>query len=191
MQSKFNIGDEVKCINPHQNFLIRDKTYHVSCNTHPHSTMDKFIRVIGSVEYFFEDRFELVSKVKLVLSMEEQIKLAKSFIGKEINYVIGTSSHLRFTPTKMMVYLGDTRDGMSPLVIEEFEKSGFVVVVYNKLQSIPVMVCSLYIPQFKEVKLNSEYTAKVYENQIVVGCQTIPISVIGELNKALKELKNG
>ena len=37
----------------------------------------------------------------------------------------------------------------------------------------------------KEVKLNSEYTAKVYSDRVEVGCQTFTKEVILELAKAL------
>lgn len=43
-------------------------------------------------------------------------------------------------------------------------------------------------PKFVEVKLNSDYTAKVYKDKIEVGCQTFPISVLETLNETVKSL---
>lgn len=41
---------------------------------------------------------------------------------------------------------------------------------------------------FIEVKLNNKYTAKVFEDNIQVGCQTFPISIVKELNEAVNRL---
>lgn len=43
-------------------------------------------------------------------------------------------------------------------------------------------------PQFVEVALNQEHTAKVYKNKIVVGCQTFPVSVADALVAAVKQI---
>tara|TARA_R110000868_G_scaffold217413_1_gene467486 strand:- start:633 stop:1034 length:402 start_codon:yes stop_codon:yes gene_type:complete len=45
-------------------------------------------------------------------------------------------------------------------------------------------------PDFSEVKLNSEYSAKVYKDKIVVGCQTFSVGIIDDLVLALKEINS-
>ena len=45
-------------------------------------------------------------------------------------------------------------------------------------------------PDFSEVVLNKEYTAKVYKDKIVVGCQTFPVFIIDDLVLALKEMNS-
>jgi len=42
---------------------------------------------------------------------------------------------------------------------------------------------------FKEVKLNADYTAKVYADKVEVGCQTFPSSVLHDLLLALELVK--
>lgn len=43
-------------------------------------------------------------------------------------------------------------------------------------------------PQSVIVKLNDEYNAEITETHIKVGCQTFPITILDELNKARQEL---
>lgn len=44
------------------------------------------------------------------------------------------------------------------------------------------------INEYIEVKLNSEYAAKIYKDKIVVGCQEFPISKLQELVEASKKV---
>ena len=39
-----------------------------------------------------------------------------------------------------------------------------------------------------QVKINNQYTAEITKNNVVVGCQTFPISVIDDLYNAKKEV---
>ncbi len=48
----------------------------------------------------------------------------------------------------------------------------------------------LTAPKFIEVKLNAGNTAKVFSNKIVVGCQEFPISIVNDLDAALKKINN-
>lgn len=43
-------------------------------------------------------------------------------------------------------------------------------------------------PKSINVKLTSDYTAEVFADRIVVGCQTIPISKLSEINDAVQTL---
>lgn len=45
-------------------------------------------------------------------------------------------------------------------------------------------------PAFVKVKLNDEYTAEVYSDKIVVGCQTFDTSIARNLLKAVDKMKH-
>lgn len=45
-----------------------------------------------------------------------------------------------------------------------------------------------WVPKVKEIKLNDNYTAQVYKDKVVVGCQTFDKDVINKIIKAQSEL---
>jgi hypothetical protein len=44
-----------------------------------------------------------------------------------------------------------------------------------------------YKPSYVEVKLNEQHVAVVSKNNIKVGCQSFPHSIVGELQKAIEQ----
>jgi hypothetical protein len=122
-------------------------------------------------------------------SLEEQIKLAKSMVGKE--FIWGDSP---FKATEWKITNSLSSRVHSGSVYDEVAEFG--VCVY--LQSVGGMQCPVLCedlievikPKFIEVTLNGTYNAKVYEDKIEVGCQTFPISILEDLVKASREISN-
>lgn len=117
------------------------------------------------------------------MTIEEQIVKAKSMIGKTYtrNRVSGVVVTWHVTNTPSM-------SDHSVLVVEEVERNGICVYVRDeRRRQIPVN-CEDYLevakPEYISLKLNEDYTAKVYKDKLTVGCQTFPISILDDL-KAL------
>ena len=121
--------------------------------------------------------------------MEEQVKLAKSYIGKTVSSVKdGVITH---KVEKVNVVLS-IKEAMklkicSILVQDEIQNKGYAVVVSDDILAYPVELVKL-TAKSKEVVLNESYTAKVYSDKIEVGCQTFPISILDELIEARNSL---
>jgi hypothetical protein len=135
---------------------------------------------------YFADYFKIVN---VELSMEEQVKLAKSYIGKTVSSVKdGVITH---KVEKVNVVLS-IKEAMklkicSILVQDEIQNKGYAVVVSDDILAYPVELVKL-TAKSKEVVLNESYTAKVYSDKIEVGCQTFPISILDELIEARNSL---
>jgi hypothetical protein len=123
-----------------------------------------------------------------VMSLEKQIELAKSFIGKNVEYNDGA---LSYKVEKVNVVLSIQEAlGLkicSNLVKDEIQNKGYAVVLSDDNFAHPVELVKL-TTKSKEVVLNDRYTAKVYTDKIKVGCQTFPISILDELIEARNSL---
>lgn len=135
------------------------------------------------VHEYYADYFELIGST---LSIEEQIILAKSYIGKTV-----ASGCIKYAISKVNVVLTESEAinlGIaSYYVLDDISKNGFSVVVSDVSHANPVLSVELSI-EFEKVKLNDSYTAEVFKDKLVVGCQTFPISILDELVKAHKSL---
>lgn len=119
-------------------------------------------------------------------SLEEQINLAKSMVGKTFLYkhegkvtiehwaISNEFSHLNHG---IMVNDEINDFGVSIYVIDEYE-SQYPVLCGHLSEHINCI----------EVKLNETYNAKIYMDKIQVGCQTFPITILDELLKAHNKL---
>ena len=171
-RNKFKKGDKIKAVRDLGDLsLILNKIYEVeSVET------DGFILVkndIGNFEEYKCHRFELVESS--LPSIEEQIKLAKSFIGKRV-----ASGTIDDIASEIFVHVKSPNTSYD--VKDFYRIHGYCVAVRYGCCESPVVNLKL-LPEFKELKLNDNHTAKIFKDRVEVGCQTFPIKVIRELAK--------
>ena len=173
------IGDKVKCIKLDARLTIGE-VYTIRAIGGYQNRPTLYTDELGSMEYY-QDHFELV---ELVMTVEEQVNLAKSLLGKEVFSKLGT----RIVVEDIEVFLTKKRAYSSTALCgKAFDKDGFAVVV--KGCGYTVVVKDVVIPpDHAIVKLNDNYDAKITKDTIEVGCQTFPISILDELVAALKKL---
>lgn len=173
------IGDKVRCIKWDANLEI-GKVYtiynsSIICNKN-------IITLVENGCGYYADYFEVV------MSIENKIALAKSFIGKS---VIGGMTKRLYIPNRIDIVtsLDDAKrlKVSSDVVKNQFKMDDIVVVLSDDYLSFPVEMVKL-APESKTVKLNENYEANVYQDKIVVGCQTFPISILEELKNTHSSL---
>lgn len=169
------IGDKIRCIRPDVGLTVGED-YKVAAWV---NGFDRTcIKVDGKDAPYYADYFEVITT-----SLEDKIKLAKSYIGKRVISYVGTT----YTPTKVDII--SSVDDASRLkiassdVLDQFKNSEIVVVVSDERLSYSIEGLKL-APIYKTVKLNDKYEAVVYVDKIVVGCQTFPINILDNLEDA-------
>ncbi len=122
-------------------------------------------------------------------SLEEQITLAKSMIGKTYKWNDGKTNKVE---TWGVTSSGDYRIH-SCLVCDEVSKNDVCVyVVFDNKSQIPVLnknMKEIVKPISHNLRISSDYTAEVFIDRIEVGCQTIPIEIVEQLLELNKKLK--
>ena len=68
----------------------------------------------------------------------------------------------------------------SDIVLDTPHQEGYPFFILQVIKSAPKSIL---------IKLNAEYTAEVFTDIVIVGCQIFPISVIDELATAVAEIK--
>jgi hypothetical protein len=129
-----------------------------------------------------------VELVKDHSSLEEQIVLAKAMVGKTYKWrndepMVIESWHVTNSASHC---------DHGAMVVQEVISNDVCVYVVANYAQYPVTnqdLVEIIKPEFYELKLNKDYTAKVYEGKFTVGCQTFPISVLGELLNLHKKHK--
>jgi hypothetical protein len=125
------------------------------------------------------------------VTLEDLIDLAKSYIGKGV-HLITQSPRQSFTVEKVSVILDKKSARLlnvdSLLVITELDKSGIAVVVTSPDGASATVGDVTLSPTTMSVKLNDDYTAVISKDEIQVGCQTFPISILDELLNAHKSI---
>lgn len=181
-EQTFKIGDRIKAVRDLSGLsLTYGRVYEVlevSNAGSPCIINDRYDR-----DFYSSYRFKLAYTP---LSLSEQVKIAESLIGKRvidkdkaITGYIQTFTHLSVT--------NKWGDNCSALVKEYLTTHEYCVVLHSNYVAVPYDSVEL-VPDEIEVKLNDTYTAKVTKDSIKVGCQTFPVSILKELNEALKNL---
>lgn len=109
-------------------------------------------------------------------TMQSQIELAKSCLGKTVLY----ENSVKFKVETIEVVFNTTERTLSGDEQEVLKKQGFVVSLLGQTRAVSVTSVTLE-PDCYELKLNEEYTAKVYKDKVVVGCQTFSRKLVQEL----------
>lgn len=179
------VGDKVKCIDNGDFFSLTVGNIYTVIRA---SEIDGepsiyVIKDNGSEAEYYQRRFELVSESS---SLMEDIEKAKALIGKKVR----DKKLCSMTGTVEDVYVLlslSSGTSYSLSVRDEFKKFGYAVVVkwgdyhygLSQVEEFPTII---------EVPLTSDYTAKVYSDKVVVGCQTITKETFDKVAEAFREL---
>ena len=77
--------------------------------------------------------------------------------------------------------------GLSGCLVTSFAQTHHGIKTYN-YDNVGELLRDLYADISASVKLNADYTAVITKDQVVVGCQTFPISKMKEIMDAHKAL---
>lgn len=175
------IGDKVRCVKYDTGLTVGEE---YTLTGFVNGFDRKCIRVDDKHTPYYADYFEIINPP----SLEEKIKLAKYYIDKTI---IAGKTNNEYKVTKVDIVI--SRDDAyrlkvcSDVVFQQLETDDVVVVVSDDDFSYPVEMVKL-APICKKVKLNDKYDAVVYQDKIIVGCQTFPIGILDELNDAYADI---
>lgn len=114
----------------------------------------------------------------------EQFRKATKLIGKKVSYKngYGTGS---MVVTNVFLVSKESPSNKSRLVYDYLETHEFCVVCTEYARCIPFE--NVVFEEYKELKISDEYTAKVYEDKVVVGGQTIPLDKVKEIIKLAED----
>jgi hypothetical protein len=167
MENTFKVGNDVRfCKETHGAIhLTVGKTYQVL------DVEGDFIYVInelGNKASYACRRFELADN-----SIEGQIQMAKSFVGKAIN---DKRNNRVYVPDSIGLATIYTENGF--LKNSAIENDGYAVYVENRDYVTLIGDVELLT---NVIKLTDDYNATINKDSIEVGCQTIPIEKVKEL----------
>jgi len=175
--------DKIKCVKSDDYGITVDKTYRVvdpdiAGYSKPVLSL---INDKGLLSKHFHDSFVIVEDE---ISMEEQVKLAKSYIGKTVVSKKGS----KFKVEEVLVIIDDNQLSKVSITVHNYYRDNkYAIIVKNDMYSNPITEVTL-APAEKIVKLNASYDAIVTKETIQVGCQTFPISILDELVEAKNKL---
>ncbi len=122
-------------------------------------------------------------------SLEEQITLAKSMVGKSYKWKGKKTQEVK----SWAVTSNANWDIYSCLVCDEVCKNDVCVyVLFDDKGQIPVLnkdLEEIVKPISHKLRISSDYTAEVFIDRIEVGCQTIPIEIVEQLLELNKNLQ--
>jgi hypothetical protein len=156
------IGDKIKCVNQGYQSLKNGNIYEVL------SFDDEMVSVIninGNKELFYRSRFVEVD----TNSIEWQIENAKSLVGKLVEYDGNVFS---------VTHWGVGNENTGDTVVNCNLVDGYCVYVENRFYTAPVDKLTVIENQ---ITLNENYSAMIEGNNVIVGCQTIPIDKVKEI----------
>lgn len=130
----------------------------------------------GDRSWYNVERFTLVEN----LTTDEKIALAESYVGKKVIYKNET---IRITDWQLV----KKGENSSFIVNENADKNGFCIAVRAGGRIFPVEDVTLASEIITNVELSSSYTAKVYADKVVVGCQTISKEKVEQIWNAMNQ----
>lgn len=177
------IGDKVKRLPKHHRTFFYDASAIYTITQV--SNLGRTIQIVDSDGKYKDrwdaDKFEVVNDEPDYL---RQFKEANKLIGKK-----GTvGGEVSLTIKRVVLVNKDTQPGQdtSQLVRDYLKTHEFCVVCVDGDICVPFEIIT--IVKHKELKISDEYTAQVYKDKVVVGCQTIPIDTVKELIKLSESL---
>lgn len=184
MQSKnFKVGDQVICVDIGGNFYItKGKEYRVNGI----DDADGSIRVTdddGDEAYYSSKLFTLNSEDFLTL-----FNRAQSLVGRTFKYNSSPAVNRKCDRVRVYLHKDEFKDGRGSVNSRAmFDKLGFAIVVGNETSEFDIREVQGG-PLFKEIPISNEYTAEVYGDKVVVGCQTVSKEKLEELLQAMNEI---
>ena len=199
MNAKFKVGDKIRRIRSQQNgrwaygndivevYYCSSLTLSINHNG-----------VIGNYGYD-PDLFVLVESVESneyidikSLSIPEQLKLARTLIGKDVQYTTLPTYISNFVVENVRVIDDTNVEDLTESVKRNLEKTPVIIVVTsnNGKWMVPFECCNIPVkPTEITVKLNDSYNAIVSKDTVKVGCKTFKMDVIHEIVEANKSLQ--
>jgi len=119
-----------------------------------------------------------------IFTLEAKIEKAKSFVGKN---VVGLTS-VAFTVKSVEVIISEEQlwDRSLPCSLE-FNKHGIAIIVIGDGYSLPFDQVKL--SDSFTLNLNSNHTATIFKDKVVVGCQTFSREKIEQLYNIMQSIK--
>ncbi len=188
---KFQVGDVVRCIDGclnHPTCLIVGNRYRIA----DVSDAGRFVRVEGIPVRWYADRFVLVEQNKQTMkNFFIKMPPGESAMSRAIQTILfehdlrwigsGPKTHW-FSNTSGYIRI----DLASRELTNDSPKNGDVV--YTVENNLPDILKAIVPRTTVEVVLNKNHKAVVSEDGIVVGCQTFPLSIVDDLQKAIDSL---
>jgi hypothetical protein len=195
MTHTFKVGDKVKVIN-----MDRGGEYLLPLGSiHTISTVsDSYVYLEGVPSFWYPYRFELVNKT---LTIEEQIKLAKSYIGKRIKPFNKENTSKSGLVAGVQCYTNvNELNNPTQTLIKDFndtlDKYGIVICLVGRWDNTNRMLYPVILPieeykpePWEDVKING-YSAKKTSYGYDFGCAKIDNSILQSARKFLKANEN-
>lgn len=178
MENIFKMGDRVK--------LLSNETTKGFCNI----SIGKVYTVTGfSGKCIYVDNMNASYSAKhFILADTKEKPSPMELIGKDVK----TNGTTVYKVTGVTMYNLLEEDRRSLNCNEYYKNNGkedFVVLMLGRSANVPYDAATLYEkPKEATVILNENYRAIVSKELIKVGCQTFPVSILKDLEKALKSL---
>lgn len=182
----FKEGDKVKCVDASSHSYLKFgeiytiTKYSLVCDNEVFVKNEKGLES-GS---YYQCRF---AHIKPKQTIEEQLKYAKSLVGRTVKYNISkpSKSNASITVESYNIIISGVSSGCVDSVVE---RDGYCVYISSGVFSIPIECVTKIMPDYKELKLNDQYTANVYKDKVEVGCQTFTINQVKEILKLSEDL---
>lgn len=186
MSDPFKQGDIVVCDNTGTNCISIGKEYQViGINTSNHSI--KVLNDIGVTDWYYTSRFVFPKNALL-----SYIARAQSYVGK--GYTL-KSGNKKSQCTQVRTYLHESQfkysggDVGSINAKDMFRELGFAVVIGNGYEEFDIRDV-LDMQKCVEIVLSPQYTAMVYADKVIVGCQTISKDLIRQIYETQEGLSS-
>jgi hypothetical protein len=144
--------------------------------------------VIGYGKYRFVEMEEAKTPHNVLDEIRKEMEEAKELVGK---FVIYNNGSLKLEVTKVNFYIdkaSDTNEA-SQSVREEAQRKGYCVYIISKNGLLYPYKDVKVVEEFINVGLNEQYSARVYKDKVIVGCQTFTIDKVKDILDANKKLK--
>jgi len=188
MKKLIEKGDDVECLTTYDDDdLTYGKIYKVIDARKIDGKGNGYVDIIddrGLDNTFFESRFRLVKPVTM------DFEKAGSLIGKKIRSKYWYCDSPTITSITTYKLLEESKRSANVISHHRKVKKDFIILVSGTL-NVPMTDDITIVPDKPteyDVKLNSEYTAKVTKDTIEVGCQTFPVSILKDLREAHNKL---
>lgn len=145
---------------------------------------------IGSDLYYVKESFAKKNNLmKNDYSLDKELADAKNKVEKlnSKKYVCTSNPKLKFKWSYQIVDYAKSSCQVGSYM-KHHNLDYCVVMECNGLHYLPEEVTIEKIPTCQEVKLNDNYTAKVFKDRIEVGCQKFPLSILDELITAKNKI---
>jgi hypothetical protein len=148
-----------------------------------------YINMEGTLTALSKNRFEEVKEESNVLdNIRKELEEARKLVGKTI---IHNDGFVKYDVGEVGLHIyKEPTEGISLSVQGEAKTRGYCVYIISKngKYSNPYKAVEV-VQDFVDIVLNDQYSAKVYKDKVVVGCQTFTMDKVKEILDAGNKLK--